>query len=386
MSKALLRTCSRPASRSGRSSREHRADSERGSDEQAARPPGRLTQRRQHQADDHPRQHHQQRPGPQRPRGRRRLVPGPAWRTHHRGRPHRYGRYAPSAGAGPPACGARSALAGSSLARPVPRCADAPLLDYIGHESTTQLGPLHHVGEQHRAGHRPDAPGHRRHPRGHLVDAGVDVADQTGLGAGDADVDADRAGLDHVGGDQAGAAGGGHDDVGRRVCPARSVVPVWHRVTVAFSLRRVSSRPSGRPTVMPRPITQTSAPPSGMPLRRSSSTTPRGVHGSGPGAPSTNRPRLHRVQTVGVLVRVDGQQGGELVAGCRAAAAGRCSRCRPGRRSARRSSRRAPPRWSRRAARPGSKRCRPARSRGACRARRSGYRGRRRPAPCPAPG
>ena len=32
-----------------------------------------------------------------------------------------------------------------------------------------------------------------------------------------------------------------------RTCVARSRVPVWHRVTVAFSLRRVSSRPSGPP-------------------------------------------------------------------------------------------------------------------------------------------
>ena len=38
-----------------------------------------------------------------------------------------------------------------------------------------------------------------------------------------------------------------------RTCAARSRVPVWHSVTVAFSERRVSSRPSGRPTVMPRP-------------------------------------------------------------------------------------------------------------------------------------
>ena len=45
-----------------------------------------------------------------------------------------------------------------------------------------------------------------------------------------------------------------------RVCAARSRVPVWHSVTVAFSLRRVSSRPSGRPTVTPRPTMHTSAP------------------------------------------------------------------------------------------------------------------------------
>src|SRR6478672_2075341 len=46
----------------------------------------------------------------------------------------------------------------------------------------------------------------------------------------------------------------------RRTWAARSRVPVWHRVTVAFSLRRVSISPSGRPTVSPRPMTHTSAP------------------------------------------------------------------------------------------------------------------------------
>src|SRR5215210_2771428 len=68
----------------------------------------------------------------------------------------------------------------------------------------------------------------------------------------------------------------------RRRWPCTSWVPVWHRVTVAFSARRVSSRPSGRPTVTPRPTTTTSAPASATSYRRSSSTMPRGVHGSGP--------------------------------------------------------------------------------------------------------
>ena len=45
-----------------------------------------------------------------------------------------------------------------------------------------------------------------------------------------------------------------------RRCEARSRVPVWQSVTVAFSLLRVSSSPSGRPTVTPRPTMQTSAP------------------------------------------------------------------------------------------------------------------------------
>ena len=77
-----------------------------------------------------------------------------------------------------------------------------------------------------------------------------------------------------------------------RTCAARSRVPVWHRVTVAFSLRRVSSRPSGRPTVTPRPTTTTSAPAIGTSWRRSSSTIPCGVHGSGAGLPSTSQPRF----------------------------------------------------------------------------------------------
>ncbi|COY39826.1 Uncharacterised protein [Mycobacterium tuberculosis] len=45
-----------------------------------------------------------------------------------------------------------------------------------------------------------------------------------------------------------------------RVNAGRSRVPVWHNVTVAFSERRVSNSPSGRPTVTPRPITTTCAP------------------------------------------------------------------------------------------------------------------------------
>src|SRR5690606_6457585 len=49
----------------------------------------------------------------------------------------------------------------------------------------------------------------------------------------------------------------------RLTSAARSRVPVWHSVTVAFSLRRVSSRPIVRPTVMPRPTTATRAPFSG---------------------------------------------------------------------------------------------------------------------------
>src|SRR4029077_19539789 len=77
-----------------------------------------------------------------------------------------------------------------------------------------------------------------------------------------------------------------------RVCAARSFVPVWHSVTVAFSERRVSSNPSARPTVMPRPTTVTSAPAISTPYRRSSTSGPCGVHGSGPSSPSPSLPRL----------------------------------------------------------------------------------------------
>src|SRR3954454_13965634 len=77
-----------------------------------------------------------------------------------------------------------------------------------------------------------------------------------------------------------------------RTCAARSRVPVWHSVAVAFSLLRVSRSPSGRPTVTPRPTTTTSAPAIGTSWRRSSSTMSFGVHGSGAGCPRTSQPRL----------------------------------------------------------------------------------------------
>ena len=62
-------------------------------------------------------------------------------------------------------------------------------------------------------------------------------------------------GLDHVRGDQPRHPGRGHHDVGAARVRRQVTVPVWHSVTVAFSLRRVSSSPSGRPTVTPRPTT-----------------------------------------------------------------------------------------------------------------------------------
>ena len=103
---------------------------------------------------------------------------------------------------------------------------------------------------------------------------------------------------------------------------------------MAFSLRRVSSSPSARPTVIPRPITVTSAPRS---ARRSGGAAPRSprVHGSGPGSPSTRRPRFSGCRPSASL-------SGSIWLSTRfasipawAVAAGRGTRRRPDRRSAR---------------------------------------------------
>ena len=139
---------------------------------------------------------------------------------------------------------------------------------------------------------------------------------------------------------------------------------------MAFSLLRVSSSPSGRPTVVPRPITQTSAPLSPIPLRRSSSTMPRGVHGRRAGDSQHQPAEVDRMQAVGVLVGIDQGECGVVVKVSWQAAAGRCIRCRRGRRSVPRSPMPAHPGWSSRATRPGSRRCRPARSLDACPRRR----------------
>src|SRR6478672_6900718 len=77
-----------------------------------------------------------------------------------------------------------------------------------------------------------------------------------------------------------------------RTSAARSLVPVWHSVTVAFSLLRVRMSPSGRPTVRPRPMTTTLAPAICTSWRRSSSMHPIGVHGRGAGLPSASQPRF----------------------------------------------------------------------------------------------
>ena len=69
--------------------------------------------------------------------------------------------------------------------------------------------------------------------------------------------------------------------------------------------RRVRMRPSGRPTVRPRPTTTTWAPAIGTSWRRSSSTMPTGVHGSGAGSAQHEPAEVEGVQAVDVLGRVD---------------------------------------------------------------------------------
>ena len=112
--------------------------------------------------------------------------------------------------------------------------------------------------------------------------------------AADADVEHGGAGLDHVGGDEAGHAGGGDDDVGPRArAAARSRVPVWHSVTVAFSVRRVSSSPSGRPTVMPRPTTHdVGAGDRDVVAAQQLDDARSACTAAAPASPSTSQPRL----------------------------------------------------------------------------------------------
>ena len=98
-----------------------------------------------------------------------------------------------------------------------------------------------------------------------------------------------------------------------RTCAARSRVPVWHTVTVAFSLRRVSIRASGRPTVMPRPMTTTFAPAIGTSKRRSSSMMPVGRARQRRRLAEHQPAEVGRVQAVDVLARVDRGQDRVLV-------------------------------------------------------------------------
>ena len=93
----------------------------------------------------------------------------------------------------------------------------------------------------------------------------IDVAAQlAGVVAVHADVDDDRAGLDHVGGERVAPADRGHHDVGLARVVARSAVALWQMVTVALACK--SSSAIGLPTVLLRPITTACLPRSATPV------------------------------------------------------------------------------------------------------------------------
>ena len=110
-----------------------------------------------------------------------------------------------------------------------------------------------------------------------------------------------------------------------RVCAARSRVPVWHSVTVAFSVRRVSSSPSGRPTVTPRPITHH------LGALDLDAVPAQQLDDAGRRARQRRRLAQHqpaevgRVQPVGVLVGVDLAEHERSRRAPSAAAAARCT-------------------------------------------------------------
>ena len=118
-----------------------------------------------------------------------------------------------------------------------------------------------------------------------------------------------------------------------RTCAARSRVPVWHSVTVAFSLRRVSSRPEraadgdaaaddddlgagDRHVVAAQQLDDADA----------------ACTAAAPASPSTSRPRLIGCRPSASLAGSIALEDARSRRCPRAAAAGRCSRCTPGRR------------------------------------------------------
>ena len=98
-----------------------------------------------------------------------------------------------------------------------------------------------------------------------------------------------------------------------RTWAARSRVPVWQRVTVAFSVRRVSRSPSGRPTVIPRPTTTTSAPAIVDVVAAQQLDDPDRRARQRAGLAEHQLAEVGRVQAVDVLGRVDPGQQRELV-------------------------------------------------------------------------
>ena len=229
----------------------------------------------------------------------------------------------------------------------------------------------------------PTPPGTGVRKPGELGGAGLDVADEPVVGAVDADVDHGRA--------LPSPSGAARSPARRRrrrarrpreVSAARSRVREWQIVTVACRCR--SSSAAGLPTMSLRPITTAFAPSSSTPYSSSSSSTPSGVPGTSAGRAGEQQARVHRMEAVDVLHRIDGADHARLVDPVRAAAAGRGCRRRRRRRSARRRARAAPPRSSSPAGAGRAPRSRPRSTPCASAGCRCPTRGRRRRAPSPA--
>ena len=121
----------------------------------------------------------------------------------------------------------------------------------------------------------------------------------------DADVDDDRAGLEHRPGDEARVAGRDDDDVGPPDVRRRGRGSASEQtVTVASSL--TSRNAAGMPTTADRPMTTASLPAISMPDRRRISTAAWAVAGRKPSYPSRSRPALSGWMPSMSLAGIDG--------------------------------------------------------------------------------
>lgn len=91
-----------------------------------------------------------------------------------------------------------------------------PFTDYLSTLLILPFGCFQRIQHQHGAGHGANAAGHRGDVTGLLAGLGkIDVPVQLAVSAAvDAHVDDDSAGLDHIAGDKALAAHGGHQNIG----------------------------------------------------------------------------------------------------------------------------------------------------------------------------
>jgi hypothetical protein len=89
-----------------------------------------------------------------------------------------------------------------------------------GRGTSHQLfGAFDDVAEQHGSGHRPDTARHRCYPARDLAYARIKITNQPRIGAGDTDVHADHARLDHLCSDETGPARRRNHDVGLKSVP-----------------------------------------------------------------------------------------------------------------------------------------------------------------------